>query len=151
MKKLTKKFVAIVIALFVVSAISASSLVAVASTNDDIDFSFGIKAYNAITRDPNKRLRSTSNNDNAWKVSLVLSNETTDNKGCGSRFCLGLEDKTEASEWHLVERGSGEHYYPANDAADFRYVYLQCQDNNNSSKTYTVTGIWDEETGKEPD
>lgn len=151
MKKLTKKFIAIVIALFAVSTISAGSLVAMASIDEDIAFSFQIKANNEISRDPNKRFRSTFNNDNAWKVELVTSNETDDRKGCGTYFCLGLDDKTSASAWHLVERGSGEHYYSSNDAADFANVYLQGKDNNNSSKVYTVGGFWDEETDKAPD
>lgn len=151
MKKLTKKFIAIVIALLAVTTISASSLVAMASVDGDIPFSFEVKMSNGISREENKRLRTTSNNDNAWMVNLTTSNETDNTKNCGSYFCLGLEDQTLASEWHLVVRGSGEHYYAANDAADFRYVYLQCRDNNNSTKKYSVAGFWDEETGKDPD
>ncbi len=147
MKNLTKKFIAIVIALLTVTTISASSLVAMASVNENIAFSFKVQAHNAVTRDPNKRFRSTSNNNNAWKVNLTTSDETDSSKGCGSYFCLGLKDQTLASKWYLVERGSGEHYYATNDAADFSYVYLQCKDNNNSSKVYNVAGFWDEETG----
>lgn len=147
MKKLAKKFIAIVIALLAVTTISASSLVAMASVNENIGFSFGVEAHNAITQYQYGRLRTTSNNKNAWKVNLTTSDETDSSKGCGSYFCLGLNDQTEASKWYLVEKGSGEHYYPTNDSAGFKYVYLQCRDNNNSTKTYTVAGFWDEETG----
>ena len=151
MKKLTKKFTAIVIALLVVSAISASSLVAMASVDENIEFSFSVTAHNSITQETDGRYRSTSDNNNAWKVRLITSTETDATKGCGSYFCLGLENEELASAWYLVERSSGAHYYPTNDEADFETVYLQCKDNNNSSKTYTVGGYWDEETGSVPD
>lgn len=150
MKKLTKKFAAIVIALLVVSAISASSLVAMASVDEEIDFRFSFISDETVNRGDDRRYRSTSDNNNAWKVDLQTSNETTDAKECGSLFCIGLEDATLASAWQLVVRYSGPHYYATNDAADFRYVYLMCKDNNNSGKPITLTGVWDEETGRAP-
>lgn len=149
MKKLTKKFVAIVMALFVVSAISASMLAAQAATDDNIGFSFTIYSENyTTTRETNGRYRGTEDNDNAWKVNLRTSDEATN---CGTKFCIALNDGTLCSAWKLVEKGSGSHYYAADNDGDKATVYLQGQDNNNSTKVYDITGYWDEETGVTPD
>lgn len=149
MKKLTKKFIAVLMVLFATIAISASSLVAMAAVDNNIDFAFTIYAKNAISRDTNRQYRTTRDNNDAWKVNLRESSESTSK--CGNYFCLSLEDCKVASKWQLVEKGSGTHYYAAYDDADNTYVYLMAKDNNNSSKVYQISGFWDEETGMTPD
>lgn len=148
MNKLTKKLIAIVMALLVISTISINTLVANAAVNDNHDYLFTIKASQGTSKNSNGNLRSTYDNNNAWKVNLEVSGEG-DNTATYFRLCL--KDDWEASNWHLVTQGSGEHYYSASDAADATTVYLQGKNNNNTTKSYTISGYWDEETGVTPD
>lgn len=148
MGKLTKKITAIVMALLVISTISINTLVANAAADSNFDYSFTIKASQATSKYSNGNLRSTYDNDNAWKVNLRSSGE---GDSTATYFRLCLNDNSGASSWHLVTQGTGSHYYSATDAADFTTVYLQGKNNNNNTNTYTVTGYWDEETGVTPD
>ncbi len=141
------KIVASILMLAVVFAISASP-VAYASSDENIDYSFKVKINYAVTRFGESKYRSTSDNNNSWKVNLRTSEEGTNTV---TLFSLGLEDYTAASTWYAVTVGSGSHYFPTNDAADFNRVYLQAKDNSNKSATYQITGFWDEETGVTPD
>ncbi|MBQ3497500.1 MAG: DUF2712 domain-containing protein [Clostridia bacterium] len=140
------KLISVAVLLAIASAISFSTI-SYASTNDEIDYQFVIKTNLAISRYDDKRLRSTSNNDNAWKVNLEFSDEGSNT---ATMFSLGLNDYTPASAWVTKVVGTGTNYYSANDAADWAYVYLQAKDNNNVAATYRITGYWDEETGRGP-
>lgn len=53
-------------------------------------------------------------------------------------------DKVSAT--HDVTQGTGDHYYSAYSSASQRDVCLGAENNNNSLRTYTVSGYWDEET-----
>ena len=140
------KLITVAVLLAIVSAISLST-VSYASTDDEIEYLFTIKTNLAISRYDDRRLRSTSNNDNAWKVNLQFSDEGSNT---ATMFSLGLNDYTPASAWVTKVVGTGTDYYSANDAADWAYVYLQAKDNNNVAATYRITGYWDEETGRGP-
>lgn len=53
-----------------------------------------------------------------------------------------------ASSEYSIKQGDSARYKRANDNGDHINVYLTAENNNfMSSKTYTVTGYWDEETG----
>lgn len=148
MKERTKKISAVFLVLLAVSTFFASSLVAHASVDSNIEYSFVVKANNGLNKDPDGRRRQTSNNNNAWKVNLRVSGE---GDKTATKFRLCLKDDSAASAWHTVIQGSGSHYYATNDAADHKTVYLQGQNNNTSTKSYKVSGYWDEETGILPD
>lgn len=134
-------------ALLVISTISINTLVANAAVNDKHDYLFTIKASEGTSRYSNGNLRSTYDN-NAWKVNLEVSGE---GDGTATKFRLCLKDNSGASAWHSVIQGSGDHYYSATDAADATTVYLQGKNNTSTTKTYTISGYWDEETGVSPD
>jgi len=148
MQSLMKKLSSIVIALVVMSTISVGSLAAYAYFDNNFDYKFTIKASQAVSKYSEKEYRNTYNNNNAWKVNLRSSGEGSNTV---TKFRLCLADNSGVSSWHNVTQGSGAHYYAAWDGADHTYVYLQGENNNNTTKTYTVSGYWDEETGINPD
>lgn len=147
MSELTKKISSIIMALLVIMTLSVNTLVAYASADSEFDYLFTIKASQAVSRYSDGHFRSTYNNNNAWKVNLEVSGE---GDGTATSFRLGLSDNSGGSEWHAVAQGSGDHYYSATDAADWTTVYLQGKNNNNTTKSYTISGYWDEETGVSP-
>lgn len=143
MKKQFKKLASMLLILVMLASVSINALVAYASSDNNYSYKFQIEA-NETAKYSEGKFRSTSNNYNAWKVNLQSSGE---GEKTITKFRLCLNDGTGASAWHSVTQGSGAHYYSTNDAADFRTVYLQGRNNNDSTKKYTVSGVWDEETG----
>ncbi|MCC8074140.1 MAG: DUF2712 domain-containing protein [Clostridiales bacterium] len=147
-KNYNKKLMFTILALIVITTISLSGLVAYAYSDNNISYSFTIRASQAVSKYSEDEFRNTYNNDNAWKVNLRSSGEGSSTI---TYFRLCLEDNSGVSSWHSVVQGSGSHYYSAWDGADHTHVYLQGKNNNNTTKTYTVSGYWDEETGISPD
>ncbi len=115
------------------------------ASNDNVDFNFSLKEHygNSTTA---ARYRQTTNVKNKWKVDLTYNAE---GKGKIATFWLTtkkngttvVSDKT-----HNVAQGSGAHYYDATSKASQRDVRLAAENNNDSNKTYVVSGYWDEET-----
>lgn len=147
-KNYYKRLTSVILALIVVATISATGLVAYAYSDNNISYSFTIKASQVASKYSEREYRNTYDNSNAWKVNLRSSGEGAK---AATYFRLCLKDDSGVSNWKLVAQGSGAHYYSAWDGADHTYVYLQGKNNNNSAKTYTVSGYWDEETGLSPD
>ncbi len=142
------QIIAIAVLLAIISALS--STVAFASTDENISYLFTVKNYLGISRDSNPQWRSTSDNNNAWKVNFKTSEEP--GNSTMTKFSLGLEEEDNlASNWYGVVVGTGAHYYAANNDGDFATVYLQAQNNNNNANSYVISGYWDEETGITPD
>lgn len=113
------------------------------AANNDIGYSYKIKAYhgNSYSYD---RYRQTTNIKNPWKVNMTYSSE-----GAGTVTTYWLtrtEGFAPASNTHNVKAGSGAHYYNATNIASKKRVCLGAENNNNTSKTYQVSGYWDEET-----
>ena len=95
--------------------------------DNNIGFSFRIQGSVDNAQAPKSEFRNTSDNSNSWKVQMSKSGE-------GSEYS--------------IKQGESTRYKRANDNGDHINVYLTAENNNfMSSKTYTVTGYWDEETG----
>ena len=91
--------------------------------------------------------RQTKNVNNKWKVNMVYSAE---GKGTIATYWLNrpyLFNTTErVSAVHDVKQGSGAHYYKAYKKASQEWVNLGAENNNDTAKSYKVSGYWDEET-----
>ncbi|TYS67940.1 DUF2712 domain-containing protein [Sutcliffiella horikoshii] len=111
------------------------------AANDNIFYSFEIKPYhgNGYTEE---RYRQTTNVNNKWKVDLQASGE---GKGTITTFWLD-KNLTVVSNLYDVKQGSGAQYYSAYHTASQVYVGLGAENNNYSANSYTVSGVWDEET-----
>ena len=96
----------------------------------------------------NAKYRGPSGTSVPWKVNFTYSSE-----GVGTYmqyFLAGTEwiSLSKLSDYKMVKQGSGVKYYHAYDSAYNRNVRLGARNNNNVSKSYTVSGYWDEETAK---
>lgn len=154
MTKKTKKQLFAALTALIICICTLSPLAALAS-NDYLAYSFKIAAHQQWTHWHRDELRSTKNTKNAWKVNMIGSDEPTsahpDGKGLtATTYRLSRYDNhsTAASGMYNVKEYSGAHYYPANSKGSGTCVLLSGRDNNNIAKTYGVTGVWDEETGK---
>lgn len=147
------------IALVIFTAVTAQ-LSVVAAVDNNIDFTFEIRAEMVPNYDKNEQRRSTSDVNNAWKVKLTSSNEPTKAHPDGSaktatKFYLGINNhsvkKNEVGsiQYNVLE-GDEAKYYAAYQKASPADVYLYGRDNNVTNHVYAVSGVWDEETGKKP-
>lgn len=135
----TKRRIGLIFASFVL--VMAMAVPAFAS-NDNIGYEFTIKAHhgNSYSYD---RYRQTTDITNPWKVNMTYSAE-----GAGTVMTYWLtrtEGFAPASNTHNVKQGSGPHYYYATNVASKKRVCLGAENNNDTSKTYKVSGYWDEE------
>ncbi len=137
-----KKIIVAVILLFGVSIFSDNLAFA---TDDNIEFSFTVKARHANSYSES-RYRQTSSADNPWKVNFAYSEE---GKGTITTFWLsefnGDYYVQQVSDTYNVKQGT-EKYYSAWYNASKKYVSLSAENNNYSESTYYITGYWDEET-----
>lgn len=123
--------------------VMVSTGISVNASDDDIDFSFTLKANYANSYSYG-RYRQTTSKYNPWKVNLAYSSEGA---GTKARFWLANSNTFDrCSETYIVTQGSGDHYYSAWENAAEKRVSLGCENNNDTSKSYTVSGYWDEET-----
>lgn len=114
------------------------------------DFELAIKSKQANTRTTG-RYRSATNVNDSWKVNLETTTENNNDSGI-TTFWLENYATDNVSTSHNVPSGSGDHYYAAGTSAAQMTVYLTAEDNNYSfTKTYTISGYWDEETGDKHD
>lgn len=126
------------------TAILGMNTLSAFASDDDIGYSFTIKANYGNTYS-DSRYRQTSDSDNKWKVNMTYSSEGA---GTITTYWLALFNgsHTVVSDTHNVKQGSGAHYYSATSGASQKDVCLGAENNNNSPNTYTVSGYWDEET-----
>ena len=113
--------------------------------NDNVAFSFTMKANSARNYTGN-RYRETTRTNNPWKVNMTGSTEGNNTQAYYFLASNGAR-RIQYSDQHLVKAGSGNHYYKAYAEASKQGVSLGCKNNNNVNKSYTVAGYWDEETG----
>lgn len=119
-----------------------------AANNNDYDYAFYIHSYHDNTRvgDNGSRYRSTKDPENSWKVKMTYSNEPGDSKTITRYWIEGESGENVAASVNVLEDDPA-YYNQAYDSASERRVYLTAENNNYSSNTYGVGGIWDEETG----
>lgn len=116
----------------------------VGASDDNHSFSFTMKAKQANSYNAAARFRQTYNTNNEWKVNLKNNAE---GGGTIAIFWIAKADgKAAASSKHSVAQGSGTHYYKANSKGNHTDVQLAAKNNNNTSKSYKISGVWDEET-----
>lgn len=114
------------------------------SYEDSYSFHFTVKPYRSWNY-TTCRYRESYRPENKWKVNLQNS---TEGSGTIINFKLSASNhSTNLSNTHAVAQGTGNHYYAAYSSAGGRDVCLAGQNNNNVSKTYTISGVWDEEVG----
>lgn len=131
-----------------VALIGSTSLTAQA-TDDNVSYSFNIKAKCQNTYSTG-RYRQTTNTSNPWKVDLAYSGEGA---GTITTFWLAKYNSNHTvvsvggvDGTHNVKQGTGAKYYLASKKASQTNVCLGAENNNNVDKTYEVSGYWDEET-----
>lgn len=141
---LRKKFISIGICLSAAVALMVPSAFATYQ-NNNIGFSFRIQGSVDNAQEAKKRFRDTKENTNSWKVQMRTSGE---GKGTITNFWLENEKGKSASSEYSIKQGDVARYKKANDKGDHTNVLLTAENNNFfSTKTYNVSGYWDEETG----
>lgn len=123
-------------------ALCASNVLPVAASNDNISYSFTIKAYQENSRSA-PRYRSTSNINNKWKVKMT---RTLEGDKTLTRYWLEGANGDNVSKSVDISIADGAVYTPAYSSASQRNVYLTAENNNRNGDEYTVSGYWDEET-----
>lgn len=157
--KLLKHSAIWAIALVIFTAVTAQ-LSVVAAVDNNIDFTFEIRAEMVPNYDKNEQRRSTKDVNNAWKVKMETSSEPTKGHPDGSaktvtKFYLGIirsgnQHNDVGSIQYEIKEGDAAKYFAAYQKASPADVYLYGRDNNKTNHSYGVTGVWDEETGKKP-
>lgn len=154
--KLISKIGALFLALLMTVTVFSSTVVSAKSK----EFNLDIKKSGEICRTTEKYLRDTTSVDDAWKIKLTYSDETTKGAPDGSaktatKFWLGIYNKNGTnpvgSEKHNVIEGSGWKYFSAKAAASNKEVYLYASDNNTTNSAYSVKGKWYPYSGHKPD
>lgn len=131
--------------LIILSCFTAGFSMTALAGNDDVPFSFTMKA-NLAKSYTGDRYRETTRTNNPWKVNMTAS---TEGKHTQAYYFLASNGilRIQYSDQHLVKVGSGNHYYKAYSNGSKQNVSLGCRNNNDVNKSYTVAGYWDEETG----
>lgn len=114
------------------------------AADNNISYKFKIKANNQNSYSYDE-FRQTYNMENKWKIDLRYSGE---GDGTISTFWLAKSSNFQrVSGVFNVKEGSGAHYYRASSlASNHTYVSFGAENNNTTTKTYTISGYWDEET-----
>lgn len=123
-----------------VTNVAASSIY-----DDDIPFTGTVKTYwqNTLTE---ARYRQTLNCNNTWKVNMTYTEEAG-GKGV-TDFWIEIESNGKnVSDTYSQSVADGEIYHIADSGAAEKYVCLAMENNNYSSNSYKIKGVWDEETG----
>ncbi|WP_285769015.1 DUF2712 domain-containing protein [Peribacillus sp. SI8-4] len=118
--------------------------------NENMDYSFTIlkDQKNSYT---GTKYRQTTNERNTWKVRMYKSGEGTNTY---TTYWLEKSNGTNVSPAVDVKAGnkdskSGRNYYIKGDwGANAANVRLTAENNTASSSTFSVSGYWDEETGR---
>ncbi|WP_253255004.1 DUF2712 domain-containing protein [Listeria ivanovii] len=145
LKKFASKNVRIIIALVIGVMVFAPAFHTKAADNN-IGFDFKLKP-NFANSGSSSRYREISSVNNPWKVRV---NNSTEAKGTIASFWLGTynNDKkaVRGSAIMNITQGAKARYCGAYKVANKNTTYLAAENNNYTSKTYYVDGIWDEET-----
>lgn len=124
--------------------IGVFSLTTAHASNDNIGFKFRIKSYYTNGINPDGRFRQTNSTINPWKVRLVKSGE---GKGTYTNFWMERSDGENLSNDIKAKQGAKKASYDQpKSKANRKTCYLAGENNNFNGDSYTVTGVWDEET-----
>lgn len=141
---LRKKFISFGICLTAIMALMIPCVFATYQ-NNNIGFSFRIQGSVDNAQETKKRFRDTTDPSNSWKVQMVTSGE---GKGTITNFWLETTNGRSASSEFSIKQGDVARYMKANKRGNHTNVLLTAENNNFfSTKTYNVSGYWDEETG----
>ncbi|MFS0646899.1 DUF2712 domain-containing protein [Siminovitchia sp. 179-K 8D1 HS] len=140
MKK-AKKFIKL--SLIAIIALGVSIPLSSLASNDDIGYKFTIYSYHKNGKEKIGRYRQTKSVDNPWKVRLDSSGE---GKGTITRFWIENASARNVSMSRDVKQGVGAYYTNPYAQANQTDVWLTGENNNYNGKSYTVSGVWDEET-----
>lgn len=149
--KLFKQLSALLM-LFVAFCLVVTPMVSNAYSDNDISYTFQVAANGGPSHFTAKEYRNTKDTNNAWKVGMSTSTESRSVRSV-TKFYLGVQHSpynAVGSEMYKVIVREGPKYYPSYTNALHTYVYLYARDDTITNKSYTVTGVWDEETGKAP-
>lgn len=131
----------------VVGAVSIGAFafgVSAYGADNDIVYSFTVPGY------PNAgyskaEYRGNSGTNVPWKVNFRASAEGS---GTVMYYYLSGPWWSKESDYKAVKESSGNKYYHAYDTAKNMNVALAAKNNNNTPKSFLVSGYWDEETAK---
>lgn len=138
------KFAAIALAgALAFTAISATNVFA---GDDEFGFAFEIQPWyeNSRVKDSEAKYRQTTNIYNQWKVALQSSDE---GEKTITRFWMENYAEKNVTAAISAKQGAVPYYNPAYQSASKVTCYLTAENNNYLPTTYSVAGIWDEETG----
>lgn len=140
--KHTKIFLAFLI---ILSCFTAGFSMTALAGDDNIEYSFTMKA-NLKKNYTGNRYRETTRTNNPWKVNMTGSTEGNNTQAYYFLASNGVL-RIQYSDQILIKVGSGSSYNKAYEEASKQGVSLGCKNNNDVDKSYTVAGVWDEETG----
>jgi hypothetical protein len=118
------------------------------AANDSHDYTFEIQQFN-YNNYSGERYRQTSSVENEWKVRLDDSGE-----GNGTITTFWLGDKDTNAPYNYAQGSITKSVYAGKTTPTYTeaysrsnqsYVALGAENNNYSSNTYWVSGVWDEE------
>lgn len=113
------------------------------ATDDNIGYNFTIYGYQQNGKEADGRYRQTADVNNPWKVKLTSSGEGA---GTITRFWIEDSSASNVSISKDVAQGNGAYYTDPYSSANGRTVWLTAENNNYNGSSYSVSGIWDEET-----
>ncbi|WP_330655731.1 DUF2712 domain-containing protein [Anaerostipes faecis] len=85
----------------------------------------------------------TKRTTNPWKVKMMYSAEGTGTKAF--YWIANASSKSKVTAGMTVTQGSHERRQEPYASANQKWVRLAVKNNNDSNKTYYVSGVWDEE------
>lgn len=140
-----KKYLTLLLSVVLVIGFSLGTFCVASASNDNIGFTLDITSYRGNSRLPKSeaRERTAKKTNNAWKVKMTDSGE---GQGSITVFWLIDDNDKKVSPKMDVKCNSQAHYKEAYASASGKRVRLEAENNNFNSSTYSVTGVWDEET-----
>ncbi|KRK37627.1 hypothetical protein FC62_GL001241 [Amylolactobacillus amylotrophicus DSM 20534] len=113
------------------------------ASNDSISFKFTVSPWQQNGKAAGGRYRQTTHPENPWKVKL---NSSSEGSGTITRFWLEDASANNVSTSVDATQGLGPYYTNALTTASQKTVWLTGENNNYNGVTYSVAGVWDEET-----
>ncbi len=125
-------------------SVAVASVVPAFASNDNIYYSFTMPSKRkAVYAGGKGRYRQTKRTTNPWKVKMMYSAEGTGTKAF--YWIANASSKSKVTAGMTVTQGSHERRQEPYAAANQNWVRLAVKNNNNTAKTYYVSGVWDEE------
>lgn len=131
-------------ALMLISSIFIS---ASAAETNSFPYSFKMKADQGKSYSKDLNYRGTGKTSVPWMVNMTFNAE---GEGTKAQYFLASSSTPyeNVSAYKTVTQGSGAKYFHAYSSANKRTVQLAARNNNDVTKSYTISGYWDEETAE---